>query len=563
MSKKVNMIRIAARLRELFNDHLDMSDVASDGSKNKRFETRSLAALALVMKSGTDISSSCQHITDGFDDLGIDAVYLDETQKQLFLVQSKWRESGQGAISQKEMLSFVEGINRIINFEIGCGNGKIQAKQADIETAITAMEYQVHAIYIHTGNENMSDYAKRPLNKLLSQTNDEESTLIVFDEIRYAEIYTYLAKGQEADNITLNDVILANWGKIDIPYTAYYGTVSAAAIGVWYREYGNRLFAKNIRFYKGNTDVNEGIKRALLQEPENFFYYNNGIKLLCKSIHRKIKDSTTNKTGLFCLEGVSLVNGAQTAGSIGHVFTESPTQVGKANVMIQIIDLSQASEDTAIQITKLSNTQNRIENRDFASLDPAQERIRQELSFEKISYLYKSGDKMTDPEHQLTFDEAIVALACLNDDLSYATLAKRNVGALSDDITKPPYKALVNDKTSSLLMLNSVMVIRFVEKVLQSKKEELSGREKLVTVHGNRFIAHCVLQQLKTANDFSTVVIDKDKLQERVRPIAEKLILSLTDAMNDLYSDSYPANIFKNITKCRAMLERIKQADTR
>ena len=557
MSININMIRITTKINELFQGQIDLSDVEKEESDNKHFETRSLAALALMMKSGIDVPSSCMHITDGYHDMGIDAIYLDETQKQLFVVQSKWRESGRGSVTQEEMHTFVEGIRRIINFDIEGANAKIHAKKTDIDTALESFGYQVHAIYIHTGNTKLTDYALRPLDDLLSTTNDEVDSLIVFDEILYQDIYAYLAQGQETDEITLNDVILKNWGKIDAPYTSYYGTVSAAAIGVWYREYGNRLFAKNIRFYKGNTDVNDGIKRVLLQEPENFYYYNNGIKLLCRSIHRKVKDSTTNDTGLFMLEGVSLVNGAQTTGSIGSVFVDNPEQVSKANVMIQIIDLSQASGETATQITKLSNTQNRIENRDFASLDPTQEKIRQELSFSNYTYLYKSGDKITDPDHQLTFDEAIVALACLYDDLSYATLAKRNVGALSEDITKTPYKALINTTTNSFALLNSVMVIRFLERILQNKKEKLSGRERLVTVHGNRFIAYCVLQQLKMDDAFSTSVISTDELQRRILPLAEQLLPSVTIAMNDLYSDSYPANIFKNSTKCKAILERM------
>ena len=557
MSTNINMIRIAAKIKELFQGQIDLSDIKKDEPENKHFETRSLAALALMMKSGIDVPSSCMHITDGYHDMGIDAIYLDEAQKQLFLVQSKWRESGQGSVSQEEMHTFVEGIRRIINYDIEGANEKIHAKKADIDVALETFGYQVHAVYIHTGKTQLTEYALRPLNDLLSTTNDEVDSLIVFDEILYQDIYVYLAQGQETDEITLNDVILKNWGKIDSPYTSYYGTVSAAAIGVWYREHGNRLFAKNIRFYKGNTDVNEGIKRVLLQEPENFYYYNNGIKLLCRSIHRKVKDSTTNETGLFMLEGVSLVNGAQTAGSIGSVFAENPEQVSKANVMIQIIDLSQASGETATQITKLSNTQNRIENRDFASLDPTQEKIRQELSFSNYTYLYKSGDKITDPDHQLTFDEAIVALACLHDDLSYATLAKRNVGALSDDITKPPYKALINTGTNSFALLNSVMVIRYLERVLQTKKEKLSGRERLVAVHGNRFIAYCVLQQLKKEDDFSASVVPSDELQRRTLSTIEQLIVAVTTAMNDLYSDSYPANIFKNVTKCKAILERM------
>ena len=558
MRTNINMIRIATKLNELFQGHVDLSDVEKEGSENKHFETRALAALALMMKSNNDVQSSCLHITDGYHDMGIDAICLDETQKQLFVVQSKWRESGQGSISQEEMRTFVEGIKRIINFDTEGANPKIQAKKPDIEHALTKIGYQIHALFIHTGNTKLNTYAKRPLNDLLSSTNDDVDTLIIFDEILYQDVYAYLAQGQESDEITLDDVILTNWGKIDSPFTAYYGLISAAAIGGWYSKFGNRLFAKNIRFYKGNTSVNDGIKRVLLQEPENFFYYNNGVKLLCKAIHRKAKDSTNNATGLFMLEGVSLVNGAQTAGSIGTIFMESSEQVSKAYVMVQIIDLSQASGETATQITKLSNTQNRIENRDFAALDPIQEKIRQELSFSHFEYLYKGGDKISDPNSQLTFDEAIVALACLHADVSYSTMAKRNIGALSEDITKAPYKVLMNADTNSFALLNCVMVIRHVDRVLQMKKEELIGRERLVTVHGNRFIAHCVLQRLSKDENFSRCTINTDDLQIRSAAIVDELIQSVTLAMNELYADSYPANIFKNATKCKAILQQME-----
>ena len=80
------------------------------------------------------------------------------------------------------------------------------------------------------------------------------------------------------------------------------------------------------------------------------------------------------------MEGVSLVNGAQTTGTIGSVYAETPELLSSACVYIQMIDLGESNEEQAAQITKLSNTQNRIEGKDFASLDPNQERLRMELS---------------------------------------------------------------------------------------------------------------------------------------------------------------------------------------
>ena len=70
------MIRIATKIGELFQGQIDLSDVEKEGSENKHFETRCLAALALMMKSGIDVPSSCMQITDGYHDMGIDAIYL-------------------------------------------------------------------------------------------------------------------------------------------------------------------------------------------------------------------------------------------------------------------------------------------------------------------------------------------------------------------------------------------------------------------------------------------------------------------------------------------------------
>ena len=549
------MRRVQARIQEMFQGKVDMADFPND--TNKHFETRALAAFALIMKSGLEVTQASVQVTDGYHDMGIDAIFLDETQKKLFLVQSKWRADGVGSITQDEMSNFAQGVQRVLEEDLAGANDKIIAKSIDIDVALTQMGYQIHAIFIHTGNQKANDYVSRPILQLMEKTNDEISTILLFDEFNFRDIYSFLANGQEQPGINLDDVILSNWGKVDAPFVSYYGTISAATVGEWYKNFGNALFAKNIRFYKGNTDVNEGMKKVLLQEPEKFYYYNNGIKLLCKSIKRKAKDSTTNATGLFALEGISLVNGAQTTGTIGSLFIDNPEQISKAIVMIQIVDLSSVDSETTTQITRLSNTQNRIENKDFAALDPEQDRLRTELTFTHYSYLYKSGDKITNLERQISFDEAIVALACLNADISYTVIAKGNVGALSEDITKVPYKALVNRSTNSYALLNSVLYMREVERCLQDKKEQVnSNRERLVCIHANRFILHFILKDKGKSENFNISVIDKDSIQNGVISLVDVLVDRTTQFIDELFPESYPANIFKNSTKCKQLEEK-------
>ena len=555
MPSKLKMVRIQTKIEEMFKGLIDLSDAKSDDEKPTKFLSRAIAALSIVQKCGLDCDIASQNITDGYHDMGIDAVYNDTAQKKLFLIQSKWRSDGNGGITQEEINTFVEGVRRCLNFDFDGCNKKLQAKRQEISDAIRDMDYQIEMIFCHTGNQAANEYALRPVNDLLKSVNDDESTdLLVFTELKLQDLYDYLANGQISDNIILDDVLLSNWGIVDNPYKAYYGTIPVSAIGEWYKQYGNRLFAKNIRYYKGSTDVNQGIKDVLTNEPEKFFYYNNGIKILCQRITKKAAYSTGRDVGLFALEGVSVVNGAQTTGVIGSVYIDSPETISNARIFIQMIDIGDAGSKQAVQITKLSNTQNRIEGKDFASLDPTQERLRMELSLGGIQYLYKTGSKIDDPEHQITFDEAIISQACLCSDLSIVALVKRNIGALTENIEKTPYKALFNGATNSFSLYNGVQVYRAVENNIKIHEPTVSQRKRLVLVHGNRFLLHLVLNEIKETDGFSDKYLSTQDIGEKTAEIFATIWERVYNAMEAKFPDSYPAHIFKNVGRIKELI---------
>jgi len=551
----LKMVRIQAKIDELFKELVDLSDVKNPDEKVNKFYSRSLAALAIVMQCGVEYDIAAQSITDGYHDLGIDAVYNDTAQKKLILVQSKWRKDGLGSISQEEASTFTEGVARVINFDLTGCNAKLSAKQSEITDALRDMNYQIEIVYCHTGNQGMNEYASRALNSLLNQVNEDDSTeLLTFTEIKLQDIYEYLANGQINESIVLNDVLISNWGSVDAPFKAYYGTIQVSAVGEWYNQYGNQLFAKNIRYYKGSTEVNQGIKEVLKTQPEKFFYYNNGIKLLCKKITKKLPYSTGNNVGLFALEGVSLVNGAQTTGVIGAVCLENPELIESAKVFVQMIDLGDAENDQAVQITKLSNTQNRIDSKDFVALDPQQDRLRMELNLAGIQYLYKSGSKLDDPVHQISLDEAIVSQACTLDDLSIVALVKRNIGALTENIDRPPYKLLFNGATNSFAMYNGVQVLRSVDFYIKQNEPTETGRKRLVLIHGNRFLLHLLLQKVKIIDGYDTTYLDNAVIDEIVQTNFNELWNNIFSVMQAKYPEAYPAHIFKNVGRLKELV---------
>ena len=338
----------------------------------------------------------------------------------------------------------------------------------------------------------------------------------------------------------LNDVLISNWGSVDAPFKAYYGTIQVSAVGEWYNQYGNQLFAKNIRYYKGSTEVNQGIKEVLKTQPEK--------------ITKKLPYSTGNNVGLFALEGVSLVNGAQTTGVIGAVCLENPELIESAKVFVQMIDLGDAENDQAVQITKLSNTQNRIDSKDFVALDPQQDRLRMELNLAGIQYLYKSGSKLDDPVHQISLDEAIVSQACTLDDLSIVALVKRNIGALTENIDRPPYKLLFNGATNSFAMYNGVQVLRSVDFYIKQNEPTETGRKRLVLIHGNRFLLHLLLQKVKIIDGYDTTYLDNAVIDEIVQTNFNELWNNIFSVMQAKYPEAYPAHIFKNVGRLKELV---------
>ena len=117
-------------------------------------------------------------------------------------------------------------------------------------------------------------------------------------------------------NVTLT---LEKWYGVDHPRRAFYGLVTAAELAGLYNQYGKACFEKNIRHYLGAQTVNSAIAATVQDRPTELFYLNNGLTAVCSSI--RPVPGANNQQGTFTLESFSVVNGAQTVGSIATFTT--------------------------------------------------------------------------------------------------------------------------------------------------------------------------------------------------------------------------------------------------
>lgn len=545
----VHLRQIQASLEKQFGDLVDTSDVsrASEDDKKSLRLTRALAAYALVMVAQRDPQEALSWVIDGFDDNGIDAALYDDIEKRLWLVQSKWHHKDQAAIDQAAILKFAKGVEYFLNGEKDRFNAKARLIWDKIVEGLDSSDTRIEFVLIHSGSQAIAPSARQPLDDLCCELNDP-TTVAAIRIISQKEIHESISGTLEGAPINA-DVMLQNWGQLKEPYQAYYGRINARELAEWYIQHGDRLFAKNLRKLISDSAINDQIVHTLLQSPERFWYFNNGVTVLCQRVNKTLLGGGDTSQGVFSCEGISVVNGAQTVGSVARACEAQPDLLSKAAVMIRLISLEDCPDGFGTEVTRATNTQNRVENRDFAALDPEQERLRRELVFLEKAYAYKTGEPNPAPDLGCSIEEATGALACTLPEVQYAVRVKSGIGAFWENIERPPYRLLFNSGLSGLRMWNVVQLNRAIEAKLRAIKDESKDKRRAIAVHGNRFIAHQVFKRLGLTELDNPELSMTTLLQHAARMTGQVLDAVLQVVKRD-FASAYVPPLFKNITKC-------------
>jgi hypothetical protein len=117
-----------------------------------------------------------------------------------------------------------------------------------------------------------------------------------------------------------------------------------------YNKKGKTLFAMNIRYgIADELDVDSVIKETLMQNPEEFWYLNNGITLILEKNNLNLQNY--NMISLSDSDKIKLtvINGAQTLNSAAEFFytqEEQNPSKDKAFVMLKIIEITSRENET-------------------------------------------------------------------------------------------------------------------------------------------------------------------------------------------------------------------------
>lgn len=134
----------------------------------------------------------------------------------------------------------------------------------------------------------------------------------------------------------------------------------------------NILFGQNLREGLVKSSTYEGMVNTILNEPELFWFYNNGITILTEDFNAIDADGD-HKTDKIILKNFSIINGAQTTSALGRFYKESKLNRNDENIeklkkVFVLARILQVQDNKLMnKIAMYNNTQNPITTRDMAS----------------------------------------------------------------------------------------------------------------------------------------------------------------------------------------------------
>jgi hypothetical protein len=342
-----------------------------------------------ILDLDNDVAFDC--LTEGGGDFGVDAIHISEEYDGEFIVslfQGKYKNNLEGNANFPE-----EGITALINAirflfdptaKLDYINPRLLTKVEEARSLIRdGYIPQIRALACNNGLE-WNAAAQEAIDRA---GFGEQATWEHVNPDRLVKILQ--ASKPVNDHLQLSGQAVVedmNFSRVLV------GRVSVTEIAALIERHGERLLERNIRRYLGlqGNRVNEGIRNTLMnEEKSNFYFYNNGITLICDKFSYNALQNGDYKVRV---ENLQIINGGQTCMTIFRTLQEPNLlnlfqQNSQAYVLLRLYQLPSDNEDLVQKITYATNSQNPVDLKDLRANDERQQRL--EIDLQQLGFIYR------------------------------------------------------------------------------------------------------------------------------------------------------------------------------
>lgn len=469
----------------------------SDGDR-----LRSLAFIYLCVETmlDLDVDEAFDCLTDGGGDFGVDALHITEEMDGEFgvtLFQGKYKKNleGNSNFEQNSIEAMVNAIRHIFDpsADLGAINDRLRVKVEQARSLIRdGLIPRVRAIACNNGLKwNMDG----------QQSIDRA---VLGDQVTWEHVNHDVLIGI-LQSIKPVDETLRLTGKAmveDMNYSRVcVGRMPVAEVAALMKNHGEKLLERNIRRYLGlhGNRVNEGIRATLSSNtPENFYFFNNGITLVCdKFTYNALQQGDFQ----IKVKNLQIVNGGQSCMTILKTAEEleknGQTLPAQASVLIRLYELSSDNDDVVLQITHATNSQNPVDLKDLRANDARQQQLEQSIQNLGYSYRRKRMDATTKATDITTGAAAEAVLAIWRKAPHQAKfLTREHFGKLYDTIF------------SESLNGAQVVIAALLYRIAENHRRRPHGDDPLFVRYASCFIAMQMGKRLLKALDIKLNGLD-------------------------------------------------------
>jgi len=308
------------------------------------------------------------------------------------------------------------------------------------------------------------------------------------------------------------------------------------------------IFNDNVRIYLTKKNrINRKIHATALSDRNvEFWYLNNGITITCDSFSYQ----PGVRAPLVALENVQIVNGGQTSNALFEAYREQPGKLQNVLILARIYETR--ARDITADIAEATNSQTPINTRDLRSNDDVQKKL-EESFFDQGMYYERKARQHHEQPRRKRIDAMSAGQAFLAYFLGYPEVAKKDRARVFGDL----YDNIFNDDITTQKLLVPLVIFSGIETIKRDlqrkiKKEKSFDAELLFLIDG---AYHMLFSVAELCESKGIDLLDEAKARAEI-PRALDLLKDLV-RQETVRDEAFTASRFFKDAKTKSKIQRI------
>lgn len=328
-------------------------------------------------------------ICDGPNDGGIDASFIENDT--ITLIQTKYNMSN----SYENIIAYLEDIKMLL---IDNYNQNLNKESIEVLSYCQDIE-GIDIFYITNDEINNNEWIKiknkaKEVEKLITEKSLQKRIRIKILDISNMEEFIDETRNLVPKNFQKTPIeIIVDKYFMNKENNTIIAEVTLKDLARFIKKGEKYLFYSNIRNFLGTRNkVNKKIAETYKHNPKNFWFYNNGITIVCDRFDDP--KELTNGAAKVNIITLQIVNGCQTSSTIYSLWKNQSKEERDSQEGTILVKIIQDTKNKRKEITKYTNSQTAVSGKDFFALEDFHLQLQKDFALLGYNYLIQRKEKI-------------------------------------------------------------------------------------------------------------------------------------------------------------------------